>query len=273
MTYRMMDGLGADTATVPPATIAAFMKAFMNVGGCTPAIQQNIITSVPCLAGQYMQLLAPCLDGDIPPGMTPTEFSQACVQMQKCGMFDKPGCPDMDPSPSSFPPCMPASEFKPLVDYCRQYPNWNGPDKALNTACWAISRFPNYQARIMNMAVCPSASPPPSAVPAPPVYQAPPAAPPLVYQAPPPAAPPAPPPVYQAPPVVYQAPPATPPVQSEPPESTPSSMYNPEPSSDYSDEPLPPPTEASSTTSSSMALWGLLGVAAIGAGYLIFRKK
>jgi len=241
MTYRMMGGLGADEV-VTPETIGAFMKAFLNVGGCTPSIQKNMIDTIPCLNSRYFQLDSPCFSGDIPPGITPTEFSQACVQMQKCGMFTKPGCPDMEPSTSSFPPCMPASEFKPLVDYCGSHPNWDGPDKNLNTACWAMSRFPNYYSRVMNMAVCPPPAPPPSAVPAPP---------------PPPAASP---PVYQT----------APPAQTMPSESTPSSMYNPEPS--HSDQPLPP-AAASTTSTSNMAVWGLLGVAALGAGYLIFRKK
>jgi len=267
MSYRMLGGLGG-AEVVTPETIGAFMKAFLNVGGCTPAIQKNMIDIIPCLTSRYFQLDTPCFTGEIPPGITPIEFSQACVQMQKCGMFAKPGCPEVEPSTSDFPPCMPASEFKPLVDYCGSHPNWNGPDKNLNVACWAMSRFPNYYSRVMNMPVCaPPAPPPPSAVPAP---QAPPP-PPVVYQAPPPAAPPPvytpPPPPPAAPPPVYQTAPAA---QATPSESTPSSMYNPEPS--YSDQPLPP-VEASSTSTSNMAMWGLLGVAALGAGYLIFRKK
>ncbi len=251
MTYRMMGGLGADTV-VTPETITAFMKAFNNLGGCTPAIQQHMASSIPCLTGQHMQILAPCLDGDIPAGLTAVELSQACVQLRKCGMFDKPGCPDLEPSTAGFPPCMSASDFKPLVDYCGSHPNWDGPDKAMNTACWAMSRFPEYFSRVMSMPVCaaPAPPPPPSAAP-------PPASPPVVYAAPPPAA--APPPQYQPP---QQ--------QAAPPESTPTSMYNPEPS--HSDEPLPP-SHASSTGTSNMAMWGLLGVAALGAGYLIFRKK
>ncbi len=196
MTYRMMGGLGADATVVSPETITAFMKALLNLGGCTPAIQQHMSADIPCLTGQYMQLLAPCFDGDVPAGLTATELSQACVQLRKCGLFNKPGCPDMEPS-TALPPCMPASEFKPLVTYCGQYPNWDGPDKALNTGCWAISRFPDYYSRVMNMAVCPAPAPPPSAVPAPP-----------------PAAPAPAPPVYQT----------APPAQATPSESTPSSM-------------------------------------------------
>jgi hypothetical protein len=266
MTYRMLGGLGADEV-VTPETIGAFMKAFLNVGGCTPSIQKNMIDTIPCLNSRYFQLDTPCFSGEIPPGITPVEFSQACVQMQKCGMFTKPGCTDMEPSTKDFPPCMPASEFKPLVDYCGSHPNWDGPDKNLNVACWAMSRFPNYYSRVMNMQVCPApAPPPPSAAPAPP--------PPVVYQAPPPAPTPAapvyqaPPPAPAAPPVVYQT---APPSQATPSESTPSSMYNPEPS--YSDESLPPSAEASTTSTASMAMWGLLGVAVLGGGYLLLRKK
>jgi hypothetical protein len=178
------------------------------------------------------------------------------MDLAKCGVFTKPGCPaDSAPYLSSVPKCLNA-DVGPLVDYCRQYPQFNGDNKQANAACWAMSRYQDVYQKVMALGPCPS----PSVTVAPPVYQPappPPSAAPPAYQPPPPS--------DMPPPQQSSAPPGSPeatpgPIDVAPPDSG---------SSVTTDAGAPPPAPQKS----NMMMWGLAGAAALGVGYLIFRKK
>lgn len=67
-----------------------------------------------------------------------------------------------------------------VIGYCRQYPNGDGPNKALNAACWALTHDPGYWSRLQAVPVCGGGQPlePPRHVTPPPPADLPPATPP-----------------------------------------------------------------------------------------------
>ncbi len=252
-----MHGMGAAPPQFTDAQLATYMKMFAAAGGCSGSVKANF-GELNCLNNQYLQVGGACLLGRTPAGLTDLEFAAACMDLGKCGLFTKPGCPqDSAFYMNSIPGCL-NSDIKPLVDYCKMTPQFNGSNRQGNAACWALSRYQDVFQKVMNLGPCPA----PSAAVAPPVYQQP------ATLAPPIAPPRAPlPPPQAAPPPVYQAPPTPPPASSE---STPGPI-DVAPPSDYApvDEVTPP----HATEQSNMMMWGLAGVAALGLGYLIFRKK
>jgi hypothetical protein len=252
-----MHGLGDAPPQLTDAQLATYMKMFAAAGGCSGSTQANF-AALQCLNNQYLQVGGACLLGRTPVGLTDLEFAGACMALGKCGLFTKPGCPqDSAIYLNSFPTCL-NSDVKPLVEYCKSTPQFNGSNRQGNAACWAISRYQDVFQRMMNLGPCPS----PTTSVAPPVYQAPPPSP-SAAPAPPvmTAQPAPPPPVYQEPPTA-----APPPASSE---STPGPIdVGPPEYAPVEQEMTPHATEQS-----SMMMWGLAGAAALGLGYLIFRKK
>jgi hypothetical protein len=158
MTYRAvgMQGLGAaaaDPAQLTPAQIGLLMNAFVSGGGCTPGMQETL-KATSCLPPQYVQLLGSCYLGITPPGMNPLSFAAACGEFGKCGAFAKLGCSaDEVAYLEKMPKCVDADGLT-LSNYCRSHPNFQGPNKDGNLACWAMSRYPTVYRDFLSLQLC-----------------------------------------------------------------------------------------------------------------------
>jgi hypothetical protein len=261
-----MHGLGALTGK----EIETLMNGVNAAGGCTTPIQ-SMVKAIKCLNTSQIEWLGSCYVGQAPGDMSDLAFAGACMSLAKCGAMAIQGCPEDERLVmANLPSCAKSAEELAMADYVRKHRDFNGPDRMLNAASWAIARYPAAYQRMLDMRMCPAPAPVAPKTPAPATaWNAPP--PPPVRAAPPPpvyVAPPPPPPVYVAPPpvntttqVMYDAP-----VRSE---STPVSVTADE--SDGEGQGVEPEQRGMSTT--TMAMFGIGGLLALGLGYLVLKKK
>jgi len=254
MTYRASAGLGATVPQLTSDQIASLFKAFNAQGGCTGAFGQSL-SAMTCIPPQLVQWFGSCFTGITPPGMSDMEFYAGCMGLAKCGAFDKLGCPADGAAllaSMPLPDCLNDSmysEFGPFIDYCKANPTFQGPTKAMNTACWSASRYPDIYKKILNTPRCAVAAPPPPA--------------------PSPAAPPAytaPPPPNTSAPVTYDTSATT----TSAPDSTPTTLPT-----GPSDATMPATggSQQAGMSTGTMAMIGIGGVLALGLGYMLLKKK
>lgn len=238
--HRTMHGLGASPPALTSDQIGLLLKAVNNVGGCTPQLRTSM-ANVPCLNTQMVQWFGTCFGGVKPANMTDAEFASACASLSACGAFDKLGCPQdgaalMTAMQAQIPSCLTdvmAKEIGPMIDYCKATPTFDGPNKSANAACWAMSRFPDVYAKIMNIPLCTPPAPTPTAPPPAPAPTAPPSA--------------------------------------EQPTSVTDTSASMTPTSTTTD--VTTTTTEAGMSSTKMAMIGVGAVAVLGLGYLLLRKK
>jgi len=269
----MMHGLGV----ISPAVQRAFLEAIWRAGGCTDAVRQGF-SQMPCLTMDYATMFGSCIAGLPPDDMNPLAFAAVCQALTECGVFLKPGCAGDAPSVAEWPECYQDTDSDlASIEYCGRYPNFQGPDRTLNAACWVGSRWPTAYRRVLDTPRCSALAPP---APPPPVYS-PPAPPrsettptpvlsPPAYTAPPAYSPPAySPPAYDMPP---PAPPAdyAPPSSYTPDDSTPSSVYP----DDGGAFDVPPDLEPlPERQRMSMRTLGIIGAVVVGVGAVVYVTR
>jgi hypothetical protein len=198
-----------------------------------------------CIDEFTMEAIVDCMAGQSSvPGI---DCSDPATQLYLYALSQLPYCSRPE-ALQQLPTCL-SPELLSIENYCLAHPNWQGPDKLKNAACWAAMHDPTYWNGFRNLLVCAPKTPVLHTAP-----QRPPAPPPA---APPRVAPPKPPVLHtMAPP-----PPAAPPPPMAPP--------------DLEEPPLPPVAPPASETRSSqmMGVWGILALLAVGGGgYYLYRR-
>jgi hypothetical protein len=128
-----------------------------------------------CLDQYTAGLIAGCIAG------TPGDPDFDCTSLYTYALSRLPFCTGGGVLPP-LPTCL-TPDVVAIIQYCRQYPAANGPNKAANAACWAITHDSRYWTALQALPACgtgqalepprhvtpPPAMPPPS----PPVAQGP----------------------------------------------------------------------------------------------------
>lgn len=254
MTYRMQ-GLGA--ALLTPEQMSFMTQTVLASGGCSGAFKASA-QALSCLTPQQVQWLGTCYTKATTPGVTSAQLASSCDALFKCGMFGKLGCPgDAASMTPTVPDCWTDAlygEIGPVIDYCKAYPQFGGPNAQYNAGCWSMSRYPAVYQKLLATPRC--APPKTAGLINPPTRPAPV----IVASAPPPNTSAA--VTTDSTPAAYVPPDSTPgniDVQLSPPD-----MIDTGPASASADDGM-------STT--TMAMIGIGGVLALGLGYMLLKKR
>lgn len=155
MTYRSSAGFGG-LGALTPENIAAFFQMYVGSGGCKGNAQVKAnMAALQCLSLEQLQIFGQCYTGVAPKGVSNLAFYAACKDMAECGVLAKVGCP---PAPSlGLPECATSQDMlnEMSMAYCEKYPAFNGPDAVKNTVCWGVTRYPQLYMKLKSFALCP----------------------------------------------------------------------------------------------------------------------
>ena len=176
MTYRSSAGMSGLGALTPENIAAYFQMYVGSGGCNGSAQVKANMQALQCLSLEQIQIFGQCYTCVAPKGVNNLAFYAACKDMAECGVLAKVGCPPAPslglPECATSQDML--NEMS--VAYCEKYPTFNGPDAGKNTICWGVTRYPQLYMKLKSFALCPPpvVAPPPVVTYAPPKLTAPP---------------------------------------------------------------------------------------------------